>query len=729
MADAGGIRAGKAFVELSAKDATGAGLKAIAAKLSAFGKQVAGIGARLAGLGAAAITPLLLAAKSAAESGEQMELLSRRTGISVESLSSLGYAAEQSGADLSKVLDATKDMTRNVQEAAGGNEQATETFTQLGLSANSIRNLRMDEQFLVIAERLAEIPDPGQRAAASMKIFGEAGNQLLPMMSSGAQGIERLRSEALRLGLVMSGPDAKATAEFSRALRGLWDGLKKVWFQVGAALAPSLTKLADIFSNIIAGLIDWIKKNQELIVSLAKGLAAVVAIGAALIALGGAIAGVGAVLGTFANAFAAIGLVTGLILKPLALIGAMVSTVIGLFTGMVGVISTVVSTVVGLIGTALGGLGAMFASVLVPIGLVAAAITGLAYAFSNTFRGAVNSAFSSVKDSINNSYKGVSSFFSQIGSMSKAVFSELFTLFGDIFVVFKDSWGGILNAIRAGRLDLAFKVAIAGLKLSWQTAVNWLSNKWEDFKVFFVTNFGPAVYKIGESLIRGWSTAQQWWTRSMGGMQTLWASFTGGVARWMERRDRMQRAEAQRQRDREAGLDEATVQRNYDAMVTIANNMANAVDQVTAQEIVRITQQENAAITQIEQNRDQQIANLNATVNEGSAERQARRRELENQANAELSAAQAEFRGALAEANAVAIGGNGRAARQMPGVDQINQMVQQKTSTAGSFTFDARAMGISSDLASRTATATERTADNTNRILTETRNARSAVFA
>ena len=55
------------------------------------------IGTKIFGLGAAAIAPLLATTNVFAELGDQLAKMSARTGISVESLSELGYAAEQIG--------------------------------------------------------------------------------------------------------------------------------------------------------------------------------------------------------------------------------------------------------------------------------------------------------------------------------------------------------------------------------------------------------------------------------------------------------------------------------------------------------------------------------------------------------------------------------------------------------------------------------------------------------
>ena len=101
MSTSQSIRAGRAFVELFADDTKLVrGLRAAEKRLKAFGASVQSIGTKVFGLGAAAIAPLLATTNVFSEMGDQLAKMSVRTGISVEALSELGYAAQQSGTDM-----------------------------------------------------------------------------------------------------------------------------------------------------------------------------------------------------------------------------------------------------------------------------------------------------------------------------------------------------------------------------------------------------------------------------------------------------------------------------------------------------------------------------------------------------------------------------------------------------------------------------------------------------
>lgn len=132
-----GIRAGAAYVELYTKDSRLVkGLQAAEKKLQAFGVGITSIGTKLAGLGAGVVTPLLGAAKVFADMGSDLADMSQRAGVSVEALSELGFAAEQSGADIETLEGGLRKMQKQVVEAASGSESAREALGKLGLTVD-----------------------------------------------------------------------------------------------------------------------------------------------------------------------------------------------------------------------------------------------------------------------------------------------------------------------------------------------------------------------------------------------------------------------------------------------------------------------------------------------------------------------------------------------------------------------------------------------------------------
>lgn len=334
-ASAKNIRAGGAFVELFADDSKLVrGLRAAQKKLQAFGAAVQSLGKNLFAAGAGLATPMLTAAKVFADAGSDLVDMSQRTGASVEALSELGYAAEQSGSDLTTLEGGLRKMQKAVVAAAEGSDSAQQTFRQLGLSASDLAHLSPDQQFELIADRLAKIQNPAQKAALAMEIFGKSGTSLLPLMANGAAGILELRQQAQSLGLVMSTEDAQAAEAFGDTLDTLWKVLRMGVVQIGAAVEPILSDLAQTIIRVSVTASNWIKENRQLIATVFKVAIGVAAAGAALFVLGTLISGVGSAFGLlaslavgFGTALGVIGTVLGALLSP---VGAVTAGIVAL---------------------------------------------------------------------------------------------------------------------------------------------------------------------------------------------------------------------------------------------------------------------------------------------------------------------------------------------------------------------------------------------------------------
>src|SRR5690606_5093228 len=196
------------------------------------------------------------------------------------------YAADQSGANLETLEAGLRRMQTTVLDAARGSAMAQESLAMLGVTVDQLAGLAPDQQFKLLADRLSRIEDPTLKAALAMKVFGKSGTQLLPLMAGGAKGIEELQQRARELGLTISKDDAQAATLFGDTLDDLWKSIKAGVFAIGSALAPMLTELIAKATKFVVAVVNWIKQNKALVVTVFKIAAAVVAAGIALIVLG-----------------------------------------------------------------------------------------------------------------------------------------------------------------------------------------------------------------------------------------------------------------------------------------------------------------------------------------------------------------------------------------------------------------------------------------------------------
>ena len=477
MASSSNIRAGAAYIELYAKDnRLVKGLNAAAAKLKAFGAGITSIGTKLAGLGAGLVTPFLGAAKMFADMGSDLVDMSQRTGVSVEALSELSFAAAQSGADVETLEGSLKKMQKFLVTAAEGSKEANDALGQLGLSMADLSRLAPEGQFSLIADRLSQLQNPALRTAMAMEIFGKSGTKLMPLMQGGAKGIEELRKQARDLGLTMSTEDAQAAEAFGDKIDALWMVLKRTVFTIGSTLAPLLTQVADAIMRAAKTTSDWITRNKGLVVTIFKVGAAVLAGGAALVVLGASISGLGVVLGG---------------------------------------IATLITTA----GAAIGTLGTILASLLSPIGLVIAGLGALAaYLLYSTGAGGdaltwLGDQFKALKDTALAAWQGIGD---ALAAGDLALAARI------VWLTMKMEWQRGINFLEAKWLD--FKGFFVGV---WQGAVfgiaRLMTDAWSGIQVAWLETI-----TVPSNAWTGFiGFLQKGWNHFAGFFQKVWARIKG----------------------------------------------------------------------------------------------------------------------------------------------------------------------------------------------------------
>lgn len=177
--------------------------------------------------------------------------LSQKSGESVETLSRIGYAAEQSGSSLEGIAKGMKAAAKSATEAASGTGAAAKAYAALGVSVKDTDgSLKGSEELLLdVAEQLSQYEDGLAKSAIAQKIFGKAGDELIPFLNKGRAGIEELTKKADALGITMSTRAAKAADDFGDAMSTLGSITRGV---VGRALEQVLPAVNELLEGFIA---------------------------------------------------------------------------------------------------------------------------------------------------------------------------------------------------------------------------------------------------------------------------------------------------------------------------------------------------------------------------------------------------------------------------------------------------------------------------------------------
>jgi hypothetical protein len=445
--------------------------------------------------------------------GAQLDRMSARTGVSVEALSALGYAAEQSGSSLDTVEAGLAALQGKLVSAAQGGREAQDAFLMLGLSWRQLAELDAASQVQILAEQISKVEHPARRAQAALAVFGTT--ELLPLLKGGAAGLREMTGEAERLGLTMSGGAAKDAQQLAAGMNTLKRSLQAVAVAVGGSVAPLLADAARAVVPLVKYFADWARENKTLVAGIAAGVAVVAGLGAGLIALGSA---VGVASFAFSGLSTAVGVVSTLAatLWPVGVVAAKVGLAVGALAAAVYLAARGVNALAGVKVPQREGSGNKVKDAALHVWDTVATAAGVAW--DKVQRVAGDRA-------------------TRVGKILGAVGDRAREAWGVVRDTAAEAWGsvkgtastameGITAAVKAGRWDLVFSIASAAVQLEWAKLTGFLQGKWLDFRGWW----DEKTLSMKSLAAEAWAGVQAVWVETTSFLIGDWEGFSGRVS-------------------------------------------------------------------------------------------------------------------------------------------------------------------------------------------------------
>jgi hypothetical protein len=253
-------RAAKAAGDAMTKEAKSAStldsaLGGIKTRLNVLiGLDVAGFFGSIASRASSAVSSFAGMAQAEAEIITQTSKMAARIGVTYGEMAGLSLAAERSGVSLDAMKEAMTKADISLGKAANGSAEAAGGFEAIGLSAAQLNALSPAERFEAISTAIAKLPTEAQRAAASVRIFGKSGSDLLPIFDGGAGAIAAAREEAERFGTALTSAQGNDVKAMTSAFETAKTAIQGVVQQVVAYLAPAVEGVVTQFNEFIGGI-------------------------------------------------------------------------------------------------------------------------------------------------------------------------------------------------------------------------------------------------------------------------------------------------------------------------------------------------------------------------------------------------------------------------------------------------------------------------------------------
>jgi hypothetical protein len=263
--------------------------------LAEFGKQMNTIGSKLAStltvpLAAVGDAVLSLASKTG-QYANQLSGLAEATGLTTDAIQEYEHVARVAGVSSEGFLSVITKLSNSLPEIAQGTGSAAKALDQLGISVldagGNARN--MNALFPEIISSLQGVKNITERNAIAQDIFGKSLKDVAPILGMSAEEMNRARTEAHELGLVMDGKAIDSANNFRIGM----DKLKEQFAAAGRELANGLFPILNeqfiplIQSTVIPAIRFVVEKLEGLmgVIDLLPGPLQKVVIGLGLVVM------------------------------------------------------------------------------------------------------------------------------------------------------------------------------------------------------------------------------------------------------------------------------------------------------------------------------------------------------------------------------------------------------------------------------------------------------------
>ena len=283
----------KTTVQIRGEDKTAAAFRSVNSRAQNLQKSFSGLSSSVAGLATSfgalvGVGALGSFTKDLVSLGDRLQKVSIQTGIAVEELEILQFAASQAGVGTDQLNAAVQKFSINVGKAEDGTKLQADAFESLGVSIKDASgNLKgQSTLFVEVADAIANVEEPAVKARLASDLFGRTGVELLALLNLGAEGISNYGETLREAGGIVGKAASDEFSAFNDQLDLLSRSLRGKFAPILVGILPALTALAENLDHIakfagIAATAFVAAKIPALLAAITGGVSALtVAIGA-----------------------------------------------------------------------------------------------------------------------------------------------------------------------------------------------------------------------------------------------------------------------------------------------------------------------------------------------------------------------------------------------------------------------------------------------------------------
>lgn len=208
-------------------------------KIANVGEKFQSLGQKtrvLSAAAAGATAGVFALAKKAGAAADDLNTLSKVTGISTEELQKMAFASDLVDVSVEDVAKSMSKLQKNIGEAEKGSKSATAAFSELGVSwKNSDGSFKDGKQvFDEVINALHNVEDTTKRNSLAMDLMGKSAMNLNPLILEGADAFRQVADSAKG---ILTQEQLDNANKFNDSLDLIKAQAKQTAFQLGAMFA------------------------------------------------------------------------------------------------------------------------------------------------------------------------------------------------------------------------------------------------------------------------------------------------------------------------------------------------------------------------------------------------------------------------------------------------------------------------------------------------------------
>ncbi len=240
------------------------GVKGVGPHIATLRNQFLAVAGAAAALGAGLSTMALRGMRSIDDTAKA----ARRLDASIGGYRALEMAADDAGVSLSALANDVQTMNRELANI-GTSGNAERALDKLGMTAEEISGLDVDEKIAVMADRVKALGLTSGETTAILRDLGVRNREMSLLMIQGGDAIRAARKDVDDYGLAISKVDASRIETAKDQIAGLADIGQYAAEQLALALVPAMGRLAEAMTDSLREggalriVIDGLVQNLE----------------------------------------------------------------------------------------------------------------------------------------------------------------------------------------------------------------------------------------------------------------------------------------------------------------------------------------------------------------------------------------------------------------------------------------------------------------------------------